>query len=532
MMKQDPFHIRMLVIDDEEAIREGVATFFGDSGCVVLQASNGAIGIDMFRRQRPDIVLVDLRMPEVDGIEVLKTISRESPKTPVIVISGTGMLTDAIDVLRLGAWDYILKPLYDMEILKHSIEKALERSRLIRENEEYRENLEDEIQEQNRALKHLNAKLKKELAERTRTEARLRESERQFRDLIENTFVGISIIRNESVVFMNPEQKKICGKDEASFSLEACNVHPEDHSLFMNYFQSIMQTGVSAPGFEMRIIPADQTSGKNTVKWVHCRVNQIQYQGETAALITMVDTTRAKELEQLVQIKEKMAALGHVAAGIAHEIRNPLSGINILLGSIKENFMDPDNAEDIMRLIDDAQKASDKISAVIKRVLDFSRPGKPNFVRSDINDPISEAVELGRTTLRKSGITISVELSSRLPRLYVDHQMIEQVILNLINNAAAAMKTTTQKDICIQSWHLDAHIFISVLDTGVGIPDHLKEKVFDPFFTTRSDGSGIGLSICQRIVADHGGTIRSQSPERGGTEFIIKIPIEKRNLER
>lgn len=133
---------KILTIDDEQALREIIAAYLEDSEFDVIQADNGAEGIELCRREQPDLVLCDLRMPGLNGLQVLEVLTQEFPETPVIVISGMGRISDAIDALRLGAWDYITKPIEDMAALEHSVQQCLERARLRRENRAYREHLE------------------------------------------------------------------------------------------------------------------------------------------------------------------------------------------------------------------------------------------------------------------------------------------------------------------------------------------------------------------------------------------------------
>ncbi|MBU2510922.1 response regulator [bacterium] len=137
--------IKILTIDDESLIRESIVDYLEDSGFEVLQAENGRIGLEVFRSELPDIILVDLRMPEIDGLDVLTTVTKEAPATPIIVISGTGVIQDVIDALRLGAWDYLVKPISDLAVLEHAVNKCLERAELLKENQRYKENLEVEV---------------------------------------------------------------------------------------------------------------------------------------------------------------------------------------------------------------------------------------------------------------------------------------------------------------------------------------------------------------------------------------------------
>ena len=136
---------KVLTVDDDEFVREILAAYLEDSGYEVLQAENGRLGLERFRREKPDLVMLDLRMPEMDGLEVLGYITKESPDTPVILVSGMGTIGDAIKALKLGAWDYIAKPIHDMGVLEHAVNKALERSEFIEQKKRYREHLEKEV---------------------------------------------------------------------------------------------------------------------------------------------------------------------------------------------------------------------------------------------------------------------------------------------------------------------------------------------------------------------------------------------------
>ncbi|MCP4700036.1 MAG: EAL domain-containing protein [Gammaproteobacteria bacterium] len=143
----------ILIIDDEQSIRESICEFLEDYGYKMLSAENGRIGLEIFAREKPDLVLVDLRMPEIDGLEVLARVTTNSSDTPIIVLSGAGAVNDVVEALRLGAWNYLLKPVADLSVLLHALEKALERARLIRENHGYQAHLEEEVAKRTEELK-------------------------------------------------------------------------------------------------------------------------------------------------------------------------------------------------------------------------------------------------------------------------------------------------------------------------------------------------------------------------------------------
>ncbi len=142
----------ILTMDDAEILREAMAAYLENHGYRVLQAADGREGLEVFEAARPDLVLIDLRMPVLGGMEVLTTLRQAAPDTPTIVVSGTGLLQDALEAIRLGAWDFITKPMADMAVLLHAVQKALDRARLLDENRRHREHLETEIARRTLAL--------------------------------------------------------------------------------------------------------------------------------------------------------------------------------------------------------------------------------------------------------------------------------------------------------------------------------------------------------------------------------------------
>ncbi|MFY9398920.1 MAG: ATP-binding protein [Desulfomonilia bacterium] len=355
-------------------------------------------------------------------------------------------------------------------------------------------------------------------------------SEKSFRTLVENSPTCICIVQNERVVYRNPEQERIfgpLGKGNPPSIYE--RIHPDDREELSLMIQSTLSGRAPSMGVNIRFIHVSgETTGKLAMKRFHCRSSLIDYEGGPAVLMNLMDITKVTEIERLLCVKDRMASLGHVTAGIAHEIRNPLSGINIYLDAAFQALEDGYNPEGLRDILEKIRSSSSKIESVIKRVMDFSKPSEARLRLIEINKPIEDALSLSSVMLRKSGIRIVARLSEGLPPCMADPQLIEQVILNLVTNAAEALQGVEgKKEIMISSFSNNRGIVVSIADSGPGVPPSMARKVFDPFITTKENSTGIGLSLCQRIINDHGGVLRlSSSKVLGGAQFSFTIPLE------
>jgi PAS domain S-box-containing protein len=357
----------------------------------------------------------------------------------------------------------------------------------------------------------------------------LRESEKRFRDLLENSLVGICIVQDNQVVYQNLEMERLLGPLPRLPKLtEIENIHPDDVKKVKEFYEDMSSGRVRSREMEFRFYLVDRTGNRLNMKWVHCRASAFDYSGKEAILINMMDVTRAKELENFLRIQDKMSSLGRVAAGIAHEIRNPLSGINIYLNTLEKMYDRKDGLEKVKQIIKQLHSASSKIESVIRNVMDFSKPGEPAFVSSNLDKPIEEAINLSSAALRKRGIKLEKTLAEHMAPVRADPSLIEQVILNLITNAAEAMRNVEKaKKIEITSSMEGEYATITISDSGPGVALHLRDKIFDPFYTTKNGGTGIGLSLSHRIITDHRGSLKVSSSKWGGAEFKIEIPVEK-----
>ncbi|MGD8389304.1 MAG: ATP-binding protein [Desulfobacteraceae bacterium] len=331
------------------------------------------------------------------------------------------------------------------------------------------------------------------------------------------------------MIYQNPEQERLLGPlPRAPKLTEIENIHPDDGKRVTEFYNAISPDMEQPRDMEFRFYPVDGTGNRMDMKWVHCRASVFDYWGKEALLINMMDVTRLKELEKFLRIQDKMSSLGRVATGIAHEIRNPLSGINIYLNALEKAYDRGEGAEKVQQIIQQIQSASHKIESVIRRVMDFSKPGEPKLVSTNPNQPIEDAITLSAAALRKRKITLKTALTPHAPNIHADPSLIEQVILNLITNAAEAMKNQEgMRKIELTSSADDKNFTLNISDSGSGVVLHLRDKIFDPFYTTKNGSTGIGLSLSHRIVTDHGGSLEIASSQWGGAKFIVKLPVEQ-----
>ncbi len=492
---------KILIIDDDPSICDFLEEVLILHGYEIESGYNGREALKCLNRSPFDVVLLDIGLPDISGFETMARIHRKNPDTLVIMITGDATIESAVEALQSGAYNYLKKPFQSTDLLK-TVKNALD--------------------------------YKKLQEERRHSEQAFRESEERFRALVENSLIGICIVQNNKIVYQNPELSKMYKTlPKKSLNKLISHLHPDDVEKVIGAYRSLLSGHTQSVETDFRFYSSDQKLKDAEMKWVQCRACLIQYQGEEAILVNIMDITRSKELEYILRVKSKMVSLGRVAAGIAHEIRNPLTGINSYLYTF-EDLLDAETIESesiqiMKKILGQIQVASNKIESVIKRVLDFSRPGTPSMGLISINQSLEAALKLSAVTLRKKGIKIEKSLEPDLPKCYGDAHLIEQVILNLFDNAVKAMENNdTSKLIMIKTYKKNKNICIQISDSGHGIPLAIRDKIFDPFFTTETDGSGIGLAISQRIINDHNGSIRVNSSERGGAEFTIELPIEKR----
>ena len=237
------------------------------------------------------------------------------------------------------------------------------------------------------------------------------------------------------------------------------------------------------------------------------------------AVVTLEDVSDIKALTDQLIRADRLAAMGELTAGVAHEVRNPLGVIRASVQLLEDPKGDPERIHEAAEVI---KQEIDRLDRVIKALLDFGRPSKPTLVRTDLNEVLEDVVLFTNRFAKQSNVVIAENLDPDLAPVQGDPDQLKQVFLNLVTNAVQAMDKTGGT-ITIETRAAGEYVEISVADTGPGIPPADLPKVFDPFFTQRSEGTGLGLTIVHRIIDEHEGHIEVQS-DRDGTIFTVTLP--------
>jgi len=256
---------------------------------------------------------------------------------------------------------------------------------------------------------------------------------------------------------------------------------------------------------------------------VSVSVQAIQEDGERmGALVTLRDLDSLESINTQLQVSERLTALGRITAGVAHEVKNPLNSMRLWLENLKES-LPADQGSASQQAVQVLDKEIDRLDAVVKRFLDFTRPMDIRLEATQLADLLKEVLEVARPQLQKSSIQLAQLLPIDVPEVYADRALLKQAVLNLVLNAAEAMPGGGQLRLVLSRRGEMAEI--SVGDTGKGIPLENRQKIFQLFFTTRPGGSGIGLASTFRIVQLLNGSINFTSEVGRGTTFRIELPL-------
>jgi signal transduction histidine kinase len=246
------------------------------------------------------------------------------------------------------------------------------------------------------------------------------------------------------------------------------------------------------------------------------------------------DLTRVEQIEEQERLRDRLASLGEMAAGIAHELKNPLAGIEVMAGLLRRQVPD---SKDAQSLLADILSEAKLANAIVVEMLEFVRPVRLQMERTDLSDVLQQSVTMAESKARRGEVVVATHIEPGLPMIEGDHHQLSQVFTNLIANAFEALDGKGHITIVAASSSLDddpaltGHqeplpiVVVDVIDDGPGVPDDVTDKIFYPFFTTKPQGSGLGLAIVRKIVDAHNGRIDVSGVPGPGTRFRVSLPV-------
>ncbi|MBW1783882.1 MAG: PAS domain S-box protein [Deltaproteobacteria bacterium] len=367
----------------------------------------------------------------------------------------------------------------------------------------------------------------RDFTDQKKTEKALRESEKKYRLLVDNTDDAIFVAQGDFITFANPKTEEITGysAEELTRIPFANLIDPEDRETVLDRHIRGLNGEEVPRSYSFRVI---NKTGQQL--WVQINaVIIINWEGEPATLNSLRDITEQRKLEEQLIRTERLAATGQLAASVAHQINSPLQGIASLLSVMKKSGKPDDGLSENITLLEGAFKS---IRETVRALLDLNRPGRALKQTIDINKIIQDTVALLRSFLKDGKITVNLSLSSEPLLVIASPQQLSQVFMNLMVNAAEAIRDhkepTVGGEIDIKTGQKEDRFVIEVSDSGPGISEKALRHIFSPFYTEKKKmGLGIGLSICHKIIEDHGGTLAATNSPDSGAIFIITLPVDR-----
>jgi two-component system cell cycle sensor histidine kinase/response regulator CckA len=489
--------MRVLVVEDDAHARRALTAKLHDRGHEVVECVSGEQALALHAARPFPLLLLDWVLPGMDGLGLcrkLRSLNNKFNAVPVIVFTtARNSPYDLERGLDAGADDYLTKPI-DPELLNTRLAIA---ERMVEER-----------------------------ATRLRTENALQNSEAGFRALIEGSPDAIVVHREDSILYVNPALRGALGYESGELlGFEFTRlVHPQD---LEQARARLLNPGSTLPQ-ELRLSRRDGSS----VNFESVSIPLV-FEGKPSVASILRDLTERKRMEQRLMLADRMVSVGTLAAGIAHEINNPLAYVIANLSFIQEEVeelgptLSAAKSKGLRELIAQAEDGAERVRVIIRDLKSFSRVDSGDDGPVEIQRVLDSAINMAWNEIRHRA-----QLQKRcadVPAVRGNEARLGQVFLNLLVNAAQAIPVGHASDnqITLTVQQRGDQVIVEIADTGAGIPGDVLPRIFDPFFTTKpvGVGTGLGLSICHNIVAACGGEISVDSTEGKGTTFRVALPV-------
>jgi len=498
---------KILVIDDEESIRLLLRVSLEHKGYEVFVAEDGERGVEIFEQERPPIVLTDIKMPGMTGIEVLKQIRQIDPDTRVIVITGHGEVESAVEALQLEASDFVSKPLTDVALsiaLRRAEQVLALKSRL----REYTNNLEEMIKE---------------------ATGELRAAHDFQKNLIENSIDGIvATDKTGIIVVFNQSAEALLGytAEEVIGKTTLGTIYTSDVAAAVRIALESEEQG----GKDRLVNYESMARSKGGVDIpVRISGSVLFDKGQTSGLVCFLqDLREIKRLERELIENERLSAMGQAVAGMAHYIKNILNGLKggVYMVNIGLEKNKPERLTKGWTMV---QNNIRKISDLVMNMLIYSKEREPEYEQSFPNHIVDEVCDLMQERAGQAGITLLKDLDFSLDSCLLDSGGVHRCLLNLVANAIDACKLDSENGgagtVVVKTRKEKESVRFDVEDNGPGMTKEVQEKLFERFFSTKgATGTGLGLLVTRKIVDEAGGSINFTTEVGKGTHFSIRFP--------
>jgi len=485
---------RILVVDDEEIIRLGCQRILSEEQYEVLTAGDGRAGLALVKEKMPDLVLVDLLMPEMGGMELLEAIRQVDKKIVAIVITGYATIESAVEAVKKGAFDYLPKP-FGPEELRAAILRGLERRELLLETDRLRK-------ERERNLLEL-------AAERSRTAS-----------IIQSMGEGLLVVnQRRQLVLLNPVAQGMLRLHDADA------VGKQIEGLLHNQaLEEFILGALSQKAPHPILARKEIASGHEPNEVLAATLSPIlgEKQEVIGVVVVLRDISEQKRIEKSKSDFVRM---------VAHELKAPLGAIEGYLNLILEGMIKDDSARQ-MQIIERCRDRATALLALIRDLLDLStiEAGKvaQEMEPLELGEVLKEVVDFMASEARSRDITLRLEISPRLPRVVGDREDLMRVFTNLVSNAIKYNRPGGEVKVAASK--VDSHVVVAVKDTGFGIPPEERARIFDEFYRVKNEhtrkicGTGLGLAIVKRIVESHRGYVEVESEVDRGSTFAVHLP--------
>jgi signal transduction histidine kinase len=326
--------------------------------------------------------------------------------------------------------------------------------------------------------------------------------------------------------------------NEVAYRILGLTQHPSDIG---RPFAAVLQgqpevARIIASAFELTHLPnRAELRLKSTNKVIGYTISQVRDQrGKvTGATLFFKDLTRVEQLEERERLRDRLAALGEMAAAIAHEVKNPLAGIEVMAGILKRQLPESKDAQSILG---DIIKEAKMANAIVLEVLEFVRPIRLQVEHMSLSDVIKDAIALADTHAPRGKVHVDIAIPADLATIQGDPHQLRQLFTNLLTNAFEAMngrgsvridatELPDEEPVLVGEGLSGPMVQVDVADDGPGVPPDVLDRIFSPFFTTKPQGTGLGLAIVRKIVNAHDGRIDVHAPASGGTQFRVTLPV-------